>query len=113
VEHWFKGFLSALHSYVVAYLGAGDWRVDWGSTRVEYIFGLPTAWENTKVGGMFEKLVRQAGFGEEPEGKCSVSIGLTEGIASAVWTARSIGHTFNVGLSPYIYGSIIILIHKP
>jgi hypothetical protein len=104
VRKWFTDFLSELHNHIVAHLEDPPWFVDWGSTKVEYIFSLPTSWQdNDELIEELKKIVKQAGFGSEEN--CSVTIGLTEGVASAVYTAKSVNHNFNVS---YMYFFTII-----
>ena len=94
VRGWFKDFLTALHDHITAHLEASPWLVDWGSTKVEYIFSLPTSWkDNDSLVEDFENIVEQA---FEPDENRSVTIGLTEGEASAIYTAKGINHTYEV-----------------
>ena len=95
VRKFFTDFLSKLHEHVVAQLEDSPWRVDWRTTKVEYIFSLPTSWEkNDELVEEFGKIIEKAGFGSEENS--IVSIGLTEGVASAVYTAKSLNHNFKV-----------------
>jgi hypothetical protein len=104
VRKWFTDFLSKLHDHIVAILEGPPWLVDWGSTKVEYIFSLPTSWEdNDDLVKELKGIVQLAGFGSGKN--CSVTIGLTEGVASAVYTAKSVDHNFNVS---HMYSFIMI-----
>ena len=95
IKKWFTDFLGKLHDHILLYLGDTAWSVDWHSTKFEYIFSLPTSWElNDELVEDFREIVEQAGFGTEPNS--SVTIELTEGVASAVYTAKSVDHNFNV-----------------
>ncbi|KAH0543032.1 hypothetical protein FGG08_002640 [Glutinoglossum americanum] len=92
VRGWYTDFLTALHSHIIAHLEAHPWLVDWSSTKVEYIFSLPTMWKDRDdLVRDFEGIVRQT---FNPGENCSVVIGLTEGEASAVYTAKGIGHQY-------------------
>jgi len=96
VRNWWKDFLFELHKYIVAFLQEDPkWQVDWGLTKVDFIFSLPTSWYNK--GGLkeeYEKIIKAAGFGSELNS--NVDVELTEGIASAVYTAKSLKHEFKV-----------------
>ncbi|CZR58247.1 uncharacterized protein PAC_08138 [Phialocephala subalpina] len=95
VKKWYTDFLTKLHEHIVSHL-EGTWRVDWGVTKVEYLFSLPTKWE--KKEGLVEefgKIVSNAGFGSKENS--SITIKLTEGVASAVYTAKILGSDFNEG----------------
>ena len=95
VAKWFTDFLSKLRGHIVAQLEGPDWRVNWCLTKVEYIFSLPTSWDqNDELVEHFREILEDAGF--RSEDNISVTIGLTEGVASAVYTAKSVSHNFNV-----------------
>lgn len=95
VRKWFTDFLTELYKYIESYLESPDWHVDRYSTKIEYIFSLPTSWEyNVKLIEDYREIIGQAGFGSKKNS--SVTIGLTEGVASAVYTAKSVKHKFNV-----------------
>jgi hypothetical protein len=92
---WYTDFLTALYGHIVTHLKDPPWLVDCNSTKIEYIFSLPTLWKDKdKVLGDFEEIVKEAGFGTDEN--CSVVVGLTEGEASAVSTAESIEHKYKV-----------------
>jgi hypothetical protein len=93
VMTWYTDFLTALYVHIVAHLKDPPWCVDLNSTKVEFIFSLPTSWKG-KVVEDFEEIVKEAGFGTE--GNCSVDIGLTEGEAAAVSTALILEHKYKV-----------------
>src|SRR6266516_317899 len=116
VRMWYRHFLTALHEHIVTHLQRPPWRVDWSSTKVEYIFSLPTVWkDNNQLVEDFKKIVKQAGFGSREKcgrhkncgrhENCSVTIGLTEGEASAVYTAAtSSEHKYKVSQQYAQYG---------
>jgi hypothetical protein len=90
VKIWYRHFLKALHGHIVAHLES-DWSVDWDSTKIEYIFSLPTSWRyKIKLIEQFEEIVKKAGFGVGDN--CSVAIELTEAEATAVYTAYTLQH---------------------
>jgi hypothetical protein len=94
VRGWFKDFFTALHGHIVAHLEDKPWLVDWNSTKIEYIFSLPTSWkDNDNLVHDFEGIVNLA---FKPNKNCSVAIGLTEGEASAVCTAKRTDHKYKV-----------------
>jgi hypothetical protein len=84
VKKWFTDFLSALYKHIVAHLEAPPWEVSY-STKIEYIFGLPTMWRNKDaLIGDFRGVVKNAGFTTG-----DFTFRLTEAEASAVYTAKS------------------------
>lgn len=94
VKLWYKDFLSALYLHIVQYLRE-TWKVDVGLTTVEYIFSIPTWWgRQDQLVQIFRELVDAAGFKDG-----HVIMNLTEAEASAVFTAKSLGHGFQVGQS--------------
>lgn len=87
VRMWFKHFLRELYEYIWEYLG--NWfEDDWQTSTVEYIFSVPTTWNDPAVVEDFKGIVRAAGFGENK--RHSVIIGLTEAEAAAVYTAKNV-----------------------
>jgi hypothetical protein len=102
VRKWFTDFLIELDSHIVDYLADRPWCVDWKSAKIQYIFGLPTSWENDDdLVREFKEVVDDAGFGSDENS--SVTMGLTEGVASAVYTAKRADHDFHVGsITPVI-----------
>ena len=94
VRKWFTDFLHALHDHIVAYLEL-KWGVDWHSTKVDYVFGLPTLWrERNELIRDFQNIVANAGFTESMN--CGVTFRLTEAEAAAVHTAKSLDHKYKV-----------------
>jgi hypothetical protein len=95
VKGWFRDFLTALHDYTAAYL-EDIWQVDWDSTKVEYIFSLPTLWkDDDTLVQCFDDIVKLA---FTPGENCSVAIGMTEGEACAIYTAMRVDHEYKVSL---------------
>ncbi|KAH0556552.1 hypothetical protein GP486_005589 [Trichoglossum hirsutum] len=96
VKKWFTDFLSALHKHIVAHLELPYWRVSRHSTKIEYIFGLPTMWGGRKEPiDDFKEIVKNAGFITSEN--CSVTFRLTEAEASAVYTAKSLKRKYKKG----------------
>ncbi|KAI9760223.1 MAG: hypothetical protein M1840_002585 [Geoglossum simile] len=87
VRMWFRDFLRELYGYIWEYLDA-QFRDDWRTSAVEYIFSVPTTWNDPAVVEDFRKIVRAAGFGENK--RHSVTIGLTEAEAAAAYTAKNV-----------------------
>ena len=105
IRKFFLDFLAELHEHIVAHLADAPWLVDWAFTKVEYIFSLPTSWENNEeLVEDFRDIAEDAGFGTEENS--TLTIGLTEGVASAVCTAKSVGHNYKVR---HIYASVTYL----
>jgi hypothetical protein len=95
VRKWFTDFLSALHKHIEAHLEAPPWGVSWHSTKIEYIFALPTLWKNEDaLIDSFKDVVKNAGF--NPSTNCSVTFRLTEAEASAVYTAEILKRKYRV-----------------
>jgi hypothetical protein len=95
VRMWYTHFLTALYEHIASYLQGPPWWVDLGSTNVDYIFSLPTSWKDkSKLTEDFKGIAKLAGFGRREN--CSLTIGLTEGEASAVYTAASLEHRYRV-----------------
>jgi hypothetical protein len=91
VMSWYSDFLSALYDHIVKCL-QDKWPVDFDLKKVEYIFGLPTSWkDNVPLVQLFRQIVEKSGFGTG-----NVIIRLTEGEASAVFTAKNLEHKFKV-----------------
>jgi len=107
VKTWFRHFFTALHDHIHAHLTDPPCMVDWNSTKVEYIFGLSALWKDSLV-SEFKKIVEQAGFGIGPN--CSIVMGLTEGEAAAVCTAKSLGREYKVMPAMCQHSSIFALI---
>ncbi|KAH8647604.1 hypothetical protein BGZ60DRAFT_535278 [Tricladium varicosporioides] len=102
VHMWYTHFLSNLYGHIVQHLthpptlNPPPWNVVLGTTTIEYIFSLPTSWENkTDLIADFEAIIKNAGFGDTLNS--SAKVGLTEGIASAVYTVRNVNHEFKTG----------------
>ena len=96
VKTWFRHFFTALHDHIHAHLTDPPCMVDWNSTKVEYIFGLSALWKEPLIND-FREIVEQAGFITGPN--CSIVMGLTEGEASAVSTAKNLGYRYKVMLT--------------
>jgi hypothetical protein len=92
VRKFYRDFLRKLCSYIEEQLE--DLVNTWRTARIEFSFSVPTTWTAVGVTKDFEKLVREAGFGEGPAH--SVSVGLTEAEAAAVYTFKTQAACYNV-----------------
>jgi hypothetical protein len=89
VALWYKDFLTALYDHIIDYL-QND--LDLKSTTVEFIFSLPTSWnDKSKLARIFREIVSNTGFGVD-----NVIMRLTEGEAAAVFTAKHHKKKFKV-----------------
>ena len=90
VKFWYSGFLGALYHHIVKYL-RDVCKEDFDATKIEYIFSLPTSWKDKdRLVQSFRRIVEVAGFGDD------VTMELTEGEASAVFTAKELNQKFRV-----------------
>jgi hypothetical protein len=62
-------------------------RFDWGQSRIEFIFSIPTTWGTQQIIEDFKSLISKAGFGTESE-RHLVTLELTEAEAAAVYTIK-------------------------
>lgn len=103
VKSWYTDFLAALYAHIIQFL----WerlRVDVKLTPIEFIFSIPTSWKDKDLMvRCFRDLVDIAGFGRAG----NVIMELTEGEASAVFTAKHLWHEFQV-----LSGNIADLLQK-
>jgi len=60
----------------------------WASTKIEFVFSVPTTWENHTMIDDFKHLIKDAGFGDGGK-RYTVIIGLTEASAAAVYTFKT------------------------
>ncbi|KAH8647598.1 hypothetical protein BGZ60DRAFT_227711 [Tricladium varicosporioides] len=94
VHTWFVDYLTQIYTHIMGHFAEKE--VDFSSTAIEYIFSLPTAWrENQELISTFEKLIGQAGFGLRKN--CTLRVDMTEAVASAVYTAGTVKHKFEMG----------------
>jgi hypothetical protein len=94
VKLWYKDFLSVLHNHISSHLTLTNpsWPADPDSMKVEYIFSLPTSWkDDVSLVETFKQIIGETGFGTD-----NVIMGLTEGEAAAVYTAKNLGHKYKV-----------------
>jgi hypothetical protein len=84
VQKWFVDFFSALYEWVQHTLKQKYPSFQSSNTIVEYIFSVPTTWDNAVV-AEFQNLFTKAGFGSV-KGHTAIA-GLTEAEAAAVYTA--------------------------
>lgn len=102
VKMWYTDYLKKLHEHIISHLQEtqpqtlGDSRrrpVEWGRTKVEYHFSLPTEWrDNASLIEVFRSVIQDAGFGSMEN--TLINIELTEAVASAVYTVKTMGSEF-------------------
>ncbi|KAF8852058.1 hypothetical protein BDZ45DRAFT_807834 [Acephala macrosclerotiorum] len=93
VKSWYTDFLTALYAHIIQFLQE-RLRIDVRSTPIEFVFSIPTSWKDKDLSvRCFRELVDSAGFGRAG----NVIMELTEGEASAVFTAKHLGHEFQQG----------------
>ncbi|KAI5781594.1 hypothetical protein EDC01DRAFT_632878 [Geopyxis carbonaria] len=101
VDKAVSDFLKAIYGCVK--INFEQFGFDWKSAEIEFIFSIPTIWENPLIVGRFRKLIKGAGFGRGGSGH-SVTIGLTEPSAVAIYTMTNktsrygdvLGSTLNI-----------------
>ncbi|KAH6665971.1 hypothetical protein B0J14DRAFT_660106 [Halenospora varia] len=104
IENWFVDYLTQIYAHVTNQLKVTE--VDLDLTIIEYIFSLPTDWKDKPtLVEAFERIILQAGFGSAEN--ASARTGLTEAVASAVYTAKSVGYNFEVR---YLYTTVDICV---
>jgi hypothetical protein len=70
-------------------------RDSWNNASVEFSFTVPTTWTSVGVTNDFETLIREAGFGNAGPNH-TVSVGLTEAEAAAVYTLEAQSTSYSV-----------------
>jgi hypothetical protein len=91
VRRWFEDFLRFLYRYIDGFLRE-NYLNGRGSTKLEYIFSIPTSWDQTTA-NHFEEAVNAAGFRRE-----NTSVKMTEVEAAAVYTVQAEVEMFKVRL---------------
>jgi hypothetical protein len=98
VRKVYRDFLRKLCSYIEEQLEDQVGRTTWKRAHIEFSFSVPTTWTAVGVTKDFEKLAREAGFGAAGPTH-SVSVGLTEAEAAAVYTFKTQSASYTVGRS--------------
>ena len=96
VRKFYRDFLQKLCFYIEEQLEDQVGRTTWRKAHIEFSFSVPTTWTAVGVTKDFEKLAREAGFGAAGPAH-SVSIGLTEAEAAAVYTFKNQSASYTVG----------------
>jgi hypothetical protein len=91
VRRWYKDFLSKLYDHIVKTVSKCFNLIDWNSATVQFVFSVPTLWDGVAVADDFEKIAREAGFGNGGRNH-SLEFDLNEAEAAAIYTARSSKH---------------------
>lgn len=96
IRKFYRDFLEQLCFYIETQLEDQVGRTTWHQARIEFSFSVPTTWTAVGVTNDFEKLAREAGFGAAGPAH-SVSVGLTEAEAAAVYTFKTQSASYAVG----------------
>ncbi|OCL09960.1 hypothetical protein AOQ84DRAFT_402945 [Glonium stellatum] len=97
VQMWFEDFLTLLYKEIEKCVSKRLKLDDWRATKVEYLFSVPTTWDDhLGVLDIFKAIATRAGFGESEEH--SIEVSLNEAEAAAVYTAASQKHRHSVGI---------------
>lgn len=108
VKKWYTDFLACIYQYTKGAIKR-TMADDWCDTRIEFLFSLPTTWTSQTLVEDFRDIIKHAGFGSE-SGKHSVSIGLTEAEAAAVYTAKNRTAPFKVSFRNILQTKKFVLI---
>ena len=87
----FQDYLRCLHDYIEEFFTNSFPR--WKTQRTEFTFSVPTTWKNPGMVAETERIIRNAGYGEDGPNH-RARIGLTEAEAAAVYASRT---QFEVG----------------
>lgn len=93
MEKYYTDFLRFLYRHIEFKLGPEIQGATWEHAIVEFTFGVPTTW-SPKVVEAFRTVIHHAGFGSWPGH--TVSMGLTEAEAAAVYTSIEASGIFKV-----------------
>lgn len=83
-SRWFADYMRHLHGYLQTFFSSSFPR--WDTRRVEFLFSVPTTWRSPAMIARLERLIREAGFGQQENHSARIS--LTEAEAAAVWVAK-------------------------
>jgi hypothetical protein len=99
VRRLFRDFLREIYLYTEEQLRDSLAGRSWKDANIEFSFSVPTTWTALGVTKDFEKIVQEAGFGKGGR-QHSVSVGLTEAEAAAVYTFKTQEWQFKVSNCP-------------
>ncbi|KAG8532511.1 uncharacterized protein KY384_002388 [Bacidia gigantensis] len=85
-RQWFQDYLRAIHDHIVTTFT--DSMPRWTQKKVEFVFSVPTNWNDPGVIADTERLIKKAGYGRDGRDH-RVLIGLTEAEAAAVYALKS------------------------
>lgn len=94
VEKWLEDYLRKIYEHIQFRLAPQLGQLPWENAKVEFIFSVPTTWAPNPTVERFRKIIERSGYSRYATH--SVSIGLTEAEAAAVWTAKEISGIFKV-----------------
>lgn len=83
-HNWFWNYMNQLYMFIQSWFAEKFPR--WDQRNAEFIFSVPTTWKNPAMIAQIERILRDAGFGESPNQR--VTISLTEAEAAAVYVAN-------------------------
>jgi hypothetical protein len=81
---WFTDYMRCIYDATTQHFD--DSYARWSTKKVEFLFSVPTTWKNPAMIAETEKLIRQAGFGKNPNH--TVRVSLTEAEAAAVCVSK-------------------------
>ncbi|KAM0795114.1 hypothetical protein BDR22DRAFT_814045 [Usnea florida] len=84
-RRWLRDYLRCLYGHIRGIFS--DSFPKWTAQRTEFVFSVPTTWNNPKMIADLEGIVKDAGFGSDGAEHRSI-IGLTEAEAAAVYASQ-------------------------
>ena len=84
-RRWLRDYLRCLHNHIRETFS--DSFPKWMAQRTEFVFSVPTTWNNPRMIADMEVIVREAGFGSDGA-EHHISISLTEAEAVAVYASQ-------------------------
>ena len=84
-RRWLRDYLRCIHNHIQETFSDSFPR--WTAQRTEFIFSVPTTWDNPRMIDDMEAIVREAGFGSDGA-EHRTRIGLTEAEAAAVYASQ-------------------------
>jgi hypothetical protein len=85
VRRWYTDYMRCVYQHLAATLTKLNPR--WRTSKVEFLFSVPTTWKDRTQVAQVEDLLRQAGFGTEGQFH-HVEISLTEAEAAAIFASK-------------------------
>ena len=87
-QQWFQDYLRSIHDHIAHTFSNSIPR--WRNLKIEFVFSVPTTWKNPSMIAETERLIRNAGFGNDGTSPRAhqAMIGLTEAEAAAVYASK-------------------------